>query len=86
MTATITPPPNVTSILVHQFFRSGGFDAPGSHPEFGQGLCASPATLTSPERPTARPTRSRLQKEIVEAAQRGERDPDKLAAIAHRAP
>ena len=77
MSATITSLPNVISIV--PIFRSGEFDA-----EATQNLGKAYDIACRSLHPNGRPPvlQEALAKKIVEAAQRGERDPDRLAAIA----
>ena len=77
MTAAITPPPNVTSII--PIFRSVGFDAEATR-NLGEAYDIACRSLHPKGRPPV--LQEALAKKIVEAAQRGERDPDRLAAIA----
>jgi hypothetical protein len=75
MPATITPLPNV----IVPIFRSDGFDA-----EVTQNLGKAYDIACHSLHPKGRPRvlQEALAKNIVEAAQRGERDPERLAAIA----
>ena len=77
MSPTDTPLPNVTSIV--PIFRSGGFDAQAT-----QNLGKAYDIVCRSLHPKGRPPvlQDALAKKIVEAAQRGERDAERLAAIA----
>jgi hypothetical protein len=75
MPATITPLPNVIVPL----FRSGGFDAEATQ-DLGKAYDIACHSLHPKGRPPV--LQEALAKKIIEAAQRGERDPDRLAAIA----
>ena len=74
---TDTPLPNVTPIV--PIFRSGGFDAEATQ-NLGKAYDIACRSLHPEGRPPV--VQDALAKKIVEAAQRGERDPDRLAAIA----
>ena len=75
MPTTITPLPNV----IVPIFRSGGFDADATQ-NLGKAYDIACHSLHPKGRPPV--LQEALAKNIVEAAQRGERDPDRLAAIA----
>jgi hypothetical protein len=77
MSVTIEPLPNVTSIV--PIFRNGGFDAEATR-NLGKAYDIACRSLHPKGQPPV--LQDILAKKIVEAAQRGERDPDRLAAIA----